>query len=102
MLRPSRAPESEQTAPSPSPPLELLSPFERTSFRIIDFLIRRALPITEAYNRTVGIGYVRLGSGRMVKVRGLERLRGLTPDDSILLVSNHRSFFDLYELAAAL
>jgi 1-acyl-sn-glycerol-3-phosphate acyltransferase len=29
---------------------------------------------------------------------GLERLRGLSFDDGILLVSNHRSFFDLYML----
>jgi 1-acyl-sn-glycerol-3-phosphate acyltransferase len=60
--------------------------------------VRRALPLTEIYTRTGGIGYIRAGSGRMVKVRGLERLAGLTPDDGILLVANHRSFFDLYEL----
>jgi 1-acyl-sn-glycerol-3-phosphate acyltransferase len=33
---------------------------------------------------------------------GLERLRGLKFDDTILLVSNHRSFFDLYMLTLLL
>jgi 1-acyl-sn-glycerol-3-phosphate acyltransferase len=100
VLRTSPPPESEPALEKP--PLHLLSPFERASFRFVDVLFRRLLPVTEAYNRTVGIGYVRLGSGRMVKVRGLERLAGLRPDDGILLVANHRSFFDLYELIAAL
>jgi 1-acyl-sn-glycerol-3-phosphate acyltransferase len=43
-----------------------------------------------------------LGSKHLVHVRGLERLSHLTPRDPILLVANHRSFFDLYMLALLL
>jgi 1-acyl-sn-glycerol-3-phosphate acyltransferase len=88
--------------PIGAPPLELLSPFERTSFRFIDWLLRKHLRATEVYNHTVGVGYVALGSGRMLRTLGLERLSAIRPDDGILLVSNHRSFFDLYELATTL
>lgn len=84
------------------PPLHLLSRFERTSFRFIDRLIRKHLRLTELYNHTIGVGYVSVGSGRMIKTFGMERLAGLSQSDGILLVSNHRSFFDLYELGMVL
>ena len=79
-------------------PLELLQPFERTAFRAMDFLHRRALPATERWLRTVGAGWMTVGSRNMMHPVGLERLQGLKYEDGILLVSNHRSFFDLYML----
>ena len=90
------------TSERPDPPLELLSPFERVSFSAMDFLHRRALPLTEKWLRTVSAGWMTLGSRHMMVPIGLERLRGLTFDDGVLLVSNHRSFFDLYMLALLL
>ena len=81
-----------------APPLELLQPFERTTFRAMDFLHRRALPLTEWWLRTIGAGWMTLGSRNMMHPIGLERLKGLKYDDGVLLVSNHRSFFDLYML----
>jgi 1-acyl-sn-glycerol-3-phosphate acyltransferase len=94
--------DPEPPPPVGQPPLELLSPFERWSFRFIDWLLRRHLRLTELYNHSVGTGYIHLGSGRMLRVHGIERLAALRPDDGILLVSNHRSFFDLYELATSI
>lgn len=79
-------------------PLERLTPFERTAFRAMDFLHRRALPVTEWWLRTVGAGWMTIGSRHMMHPVGLERLEGLRYDDGILLVANHRSFFDLYML----
>ncbi len=94
------------SAPPPAhpgePPIELLSGFERTAFRMIDRLYRGARPATERYLRTVGAAWMNLGSKRMVKVFGLERLAGVRPSDGILLLANHRSFFDLYMLLMAL
>ncbi len=43
-----------------------------------------------------------LGSRNMMHAVGLERLSHLSFDDGILLVSNHRSFFDLYMLSVLL
>ena len=88
--------------PVGDPPLHLLSRFERSSFRFIDRLIRKHLRLTELYNHSIGQGYVALGSGRMQRTFGLERLAGVQRSDGILLVCNHRSFFDLYELATTL
>ena len=90
------------TKPDPTtaddPPTELLTPFERTAFRAMDVLHRRALPLTEWWLRTIGAGWMTIGSRHMMHAVGLERLAGLGYDDGILLVSNHRSFFDLYML----
>lgn len=84
------------------PPVELLTRFERLSFQAMDVLHRRALPLTEAWLRTVGAGWMTLGSRNMMIPVGLERLEGLRYQDTILLVSNHRSFFDLYMLTLLL
>jgi 1-acyl-sn-glycerol-3-phosphate acyltransferase len=80
------------------PPLELLDPFARLTFRAMDLLYRRAMPITELWLRTVSASWMTFGSFRMMHPVGLERLAGLRFEDGILLVSNHRSFFDLYML----
>jgi 1-acyl-sn-glycerol-3-phosphate acyltransferase len=84
------------------PPVELLEPFERFTFQAMDFLHRRALPLTEVWLRTIGASWMTLGSRNMMIPIGLERLRGLKFDDGILLVSNHRSFFDMYMLTVLL
>jgi 1-acyl-sn-glycerol-3-phosphate acyltransferase len=88
----------DRDAESGAAPIELLDPFERTAFRAMDFLHRRALPVTEAWLRTISVGWMTVGSRNMMHPVGLERLEGLKYDDGIMLVSNHRSFFDLYML----
>src|SRR5689334_10443236 len=80
------------------PPLALLDPFARVTFQAMDLLYRRAKPITELWLRTVSASWMTLGSFRMMHPVGIERLSGLRFEDGILLVSNHRSFFDLYML----
>jgi 1-acyl-sn-glycerol-3-phosphate acyltransferase len=85
-----------------APPVELLTPFERRAFQTMDFLHRKALPFTEAWLRTIGAGWMTIGSRKMMVPLGLERLRGLKFEDGVLLVSNHRSFFDLYMLTLLL
>ena len=84
------------------PPLATLSPFERRSVQVMDALYRRARPLTEQWLRTVSQTWMRLGSQHMVIPYGLDRLRGLKPSDRILLISNHRSFFDMYMLCLQL
>lgn len=82
--------------------LQLLQPFERRSFQLMDALQRRAQGLTEAYLRTVTVGWLTAGSRRMTHGVGLQRLAGLRFDDGILLVSNHRTFSDLYMLLTVL
>ncbi len=85
-----------------APPFAGLSRFERASVRAMDLLHRHARPATELWLRRVSATWMTFGSRRMMHVVGLERLAGLRYDDGILLVSNHRSFFDLYMLAVLL
>lgn len=39
-------------------------------------------------------------TGNLTEVHGLEKLRALDPEKGVLLCANHRSFFDLYVVAA--
>ena len=52
--------------------------------------------------RTVGVFWITQATRRLHRVHHIERLRPLYPDKSFILVSNHRSFFDLYVLTAEL
>src|SRR5881394_208183 len=85
-----------------APPLERLQPFERTAVRGMDWLHANARGLTELWLRRVSATWMTIGSRHMVRAIGLERLNGLRYEDGILLVSNHRSFFDLYMLAVQL
>jgi 1-acyl-sn-glycerol-3-phosphate acyltransferase len=52
--------------------------------------------------RTIGQQWITLATGNLHRVHHLQRLEPLAPDRSFILVCNHRSFFDLYVLTAAL
>jgi 1-acyl-sn-glycerol-3-phosphate acyltransferase len=80
------------------PPLDALTPFERRTFQAMEAIYRRALPISEWWLRSVSSVWMTIGSFRMVNPVGIERVQHLKYTDSILLVSNHRSFFDMYML----
>jgi 1-acyl-sn-glycerol-3-phosphate acyltransferase len=85
-----------------APPLELLDPFERRAFRFMDLLVHEGRFLSYGYSRYVGPNWIWACVHNIYEVHGLERLRGLSPKDGIMLVSNHRSFFDLYFLFTAL
>lgn len=84
------------------PPLHLLAPFERRAFHVIEGIYRRARPLTEEYHRLISERWMNWGSARLVVPYGVDRIRHLQPSQSILLVANHRSFFDLYMLGLAM
>ncbi|TBW32653.1 hypothetical protein EYW49_21880 [Siculibacillus lacustris] len=52
--------------------------------------------------RSVSYSWMRAGLARRMFVDGLERAAALRPERGVLLVSNHRSFFDRYVLLLAL
>jgi 1-acyl-sn-glycerol-3-phosphate acyltransferase len=52
--------------------------------------------------RTIGQSWITLATGNLHRIHHIERLEHLAPDKSFILVCNHRSFFDLYVLTAAL
>jgi 1-acyl-sn-glycerol-3-phosphate acyltransferase len=52
--------------------------------------------------RTAGQWWIRAAIAKLRRVHGLERLPAWDPGGSLVLVANHRSFFDLYVTAAEL
>ncbi|MHB1843663.1 MAG: lysophospholipid acyltransferase family protein [Deltaproteobacteria bacterium] len=83
-------------------PHALLSRFERFAYGLARFLNRRCKGLLTFYQHTV-LGFVfELCIGRVVRPFGLEHARALPKDAPILLVSNHRSFFDFYTLSTVL
>jgi 1-acyl-sn-glycerol-3-phosphate acyltransferase len=82
-----------------SPPYEVLTRFERFAFRTMRFWNEGAgRRLGRLWQRFVLIPFVgHVISGRL-EVRGLERVTALPADARILLVANHRTFFDLFVL----
>ena len=52
--------------------------------------------------RSVGVLWITVATRKLHRIHHIERLRPLRPNHSFILVANHRSFFDLYILTAAL
>jgi len=51
---------------------------------------------------TVGAGWIQLSTYNIMHVYGLEHVEAAARDRPILLVSNHRSFFDMYTVSTVL
>ena len=82
----------------------LLSPLERAQIRFIRRTLRPGLldQAVRTLQRTVGQRWILAATDRLRHVHGLERLPPFDPTSSVILVSNHRSFFDLYVATAVL
>jgi 1-acyl-sn-glycerol-3-phosphate acyltransferase len=82
--------------------LALLQGFERTAFAIADGVNRRPAFKRAAHTflRTFGASWVYHCTRHLQHVHGLEHLASLRPDRGVMLVANHRSFFDLYVLSS--
>ena len=90
--------ENDDEAPTAAP-LELLSFFERFSFRVLRWLSGPAHRLARAWQILWLRPFLWLFVGRRIVARGAERLQRLPRDRPILLVANHRTFFDLFVLA---
>jgi 1-acyl-sn-glycerol-3-phosphate acyltransferase len=82
----------------------LLRPIERTQIRLVRASLRPGPldRVIRTLQRTVGQGWIRAATSRLMHVHGLERLPQWDVSKSILCVANHRSFFDLYATTAEL
>jgi 1-acyl-sn-glycerol-3-phosphate acyltransferase len=81
-----------------------LSPLERAQIRFVRASLRPgALDRSIRFlQRTVGQWWIRAAIAKLRRVHGLERLPPWAPAASLILVANHRSFFDLYVTTAEL
>ena len=90
-----RRPTPEQLAP--------LTRFERASFRIADVLAAPSLtPLSANWNSVVMGALIYSCGSRRFNIHGLDNLAHYGKKDSILLVANHRSFFDFFTITALL
>lgn len=83
--------------------LASLTPFERAAFRIADVLAAPKLtPLSANWNSVVMGALIYSCGSRRFDIKGLENLAPFGKKDSILLVANHRSFFDFFTITALL
>ena len=81
------------------PPLEVLGPFERLAFRVMRWAnVGGGARLGLFWQRNILGPLFKLLIYRRLVVRGLERLDRVPRDASVLLVANHRTFFDLFIL----
>jgi 1-acyl-sn-glycerol-3-phosphate acyltransferase len=92
-----------RTRPTPEQ-LAGLEGFEKIAFDVSDRLNRspRAKRAAHSFLRVVGARFVDLCTKNLRQVVGLEHLTTLDPNRGVMLVGNHRSFFDMYVVASLL
>jgi 1-acyl-sn-glycerol-3-phosphate acyltransferase len=100
-------PETKQVvAAEPEPTAEewaALSPFERFAFRLTRRMNRgRWKRFWTFCQSVVGAGWIHLATYNLMKVSGLEHVEAAERGRPLLLVANHRSFFDMYVVSTAL
>ncbi len=83
--------------------LAVLSLTERVCFRVAHQMNQgRWKRLWTFCQRTIGAGWIRLATYNLMRVYGLEHLQTVDAERPLLLVANHRSFFDLYTVSTAL
>lgn len=82
--------------------LSLLTGTERLLFSVGDLFARRFRRASAIWNRVVMCGLVWAATRGRLRTHGLEHLAHLGPEDRVILVANHRSFFDFFCIGTVL
>lgn len=82
--------------------LALLRPTERVSFEVADFVNARLQRPQARWNAAFMGALIWSAGGRRLHVHGLDRIASLGKRARLLLMANHRSFFDFYVITAIL
>jgi 1-acyl-sn-glycerol-3-phosphate acyltransferase len=97
---------SEQTADSLLPTreeLEVLSGFEQFAFRLVKRMNEGAWKQFWTWCQKIfGAGWIHLSTYNIMNVYGLENVEAASRERPLLLVANHRSFFDMYTVSTVL
>jgi 1-acyl-sn-glycerol-3-phosphate acyltransferase len=94
--------QSEALEPS-TEELAVLSPFERFAFRVTHRMNHGAWKRFWTWCQSVfGAGWIHISTYNLMRVYGLENIEAVDHDRPILLVANHRSFFDFYTVSSVL
>ena len=80
-----------------------LSAFERFAFRLARRMNRGGWKrFWTSCQRVLGAGWIHLSTYNLMRVSGLEHLEAVERGRPLLLVANHRSFFDMYVVSTVL
>ena len=91
------------TAESLTEGLAVLSLFERFAFRLVTRMNQgRWKRFWTWCQKVFGAGWIHLATYNIMKVYGIEHIEAVSHDRPILLVANHRSFFDMYTVSTIL
>ncbi len=83
--------------------LAVLSGFERFAFRLVRRMNQgRWKRFWTWCQKTLGSGWIHVSTYNLMQVYGLEHVEAASRDHPILLVSNHRSFFDMYVVSTVI
>lgn len=83
--------------------LEVLNWFERFAFRLVRRMNQGGWKRFWTFcQRTLGAGWIHLSTYNLMQVYGLEHVAAAARERPILIVANHRSFFDMYTVSTAL
>jgi 1-acyl-sn-glycerol-3-phosphate acyltransferase len=95
---------SELNVPEPAADeLGALSPFERFAFRLVRRMNQGNWKrFWTGCQRMLGAGWIHFATYNLMSVHGLEHVHAASPERPILLVANHRSFFDMYTVSTVL
>jgi 1-acyl-sn-glycerol-3-phosphate acyltransferase len=83
--------------------LEPLSATERVGFEIAHFMNKGAAKRLMAFcQRHIGSLWIYLATYNLMQVYGIDNVERTDPDRPLILVANHRSFFDMYTVSSVL
>jgi 1-acyl-sn-glycerol-3-phosphate acyltransferase len=96
--------DPRQSAVEPTPEeLAVLAPMERFAFRVTRRMNEgRWKSFWTLCQRTLGMSWIRVCTYNLMRVDGLEHVEAVSRERPILLVANHRTFFDMYVVSAEL
>lgn len=82
---------------------EVLTPFERFAFRLVRRMNQGTWKRFWTWCQcTLGAGWIHLSTYNIMNVYGLEHVEAASHERPLLLVANHRSFFDMYAVSTVL
>ena len=97
------SPDSELAAIPSDEELSVLTPFERFAFRLVQRMNRgQSKRFWTWCQSRLGALWIHLSTYNIMNVYGLENVNEVSHDRPILLVANHRSFFDMYAVSTVL
>jgi 1-acyl-sn-glycerol-3-phosphate acyltransferase len=100
---PGRGPHEDRFPPVPREAFDGLTLLERGHYRLAHRMNQGAWKgFWSVCQRSVGAWWTGVITRRITEVHGVDHLRRTPRDRPLLLVANHRSYFDMYVVASAL